>query len=828
MKTGLPRWRMRRVAPLATSSTPAASPRLMLAIVGVLALSACRSDEERATLHLVRAEERLAEGDVARAEIEYRNALDLAPNDLETRLAFANLLLAEGDRVSAAGHLTRIVEQAPRHGEAQLLLTDMAMQNLDWPGARQHFARATEAGLGGDGMALRQAVLDYVAAATAGDAAGRRAALEQVTALLDADPAFLPANYVVIDGFVRSSAPEEALEALERALVVAPDDLRLTTSRLRLLHQLGRDEEIGPQLQGIVTAHPEQEEFRGMLVAWHVKHDDLDAAEAVLREIPEPNDTDAQVALVRFLEEYRGPEAAGAEIEARLEAAESPNVFRALRATLAFDAGKTDAAISEMREVVADPESGGTLSENRLLLAEMLDAAGDRGGAEQVLETLVSEDPRHVDALTTQAAWLVDRGQSGPAIRMLRTALDIRPDHVKALCALARAHEMEGDAALSMQIKGRAFEASGYAPDQALDYASHLSELGKGQAAIDVLNTSLLQAPEDLRLLARLADSYLEATDIHAAGAIEARMRSLDTGSARHTADRVRIQRLAAQGEIEDARRYLEHTLENEGESVFGYAALIRAHLVAGRTDMARGVAEESLQRHPDQPALRAVMAALLVTQGDYETAAEIYSDLIASTTDPEPLWAKLIELRQAQGDATALSETIEAAVLAVPKSPQLRWLKAGHLAGTGDRKAAIAVYEALLADHPDNAPVRNNLAGLLSESGDTAELARAAEVAAPLEGSPVPYFRDTVGWIRFLQGDLEMAVPALLEAAGKLREDPAVQLRAADALLAADRAEEARSHYRAALRAARGNPAIIEKAQLHLTRLDADAAGSN
>ena len=75
-----------------------------------------------------------------------------------------------------------------------------------------------------------------------------------------------------------------------------------------------------------------------------------------------------------------------------------------------------------------------------------------------------------------------------------------------------------------------------------------------------------------------------------------------------------------------------------------------------------------------------------------------------------------------------------------------------------------------MLKDQPGSLVVANNLASLLSDHrSDKASLERAYAIAAPLTKSPVPNFKDTLGWINYQRGDYRNAIPLLEDAANAL-----------------------------------------------------------
>jgi len=65
---------------------------------------------------------------------------------------------------------------------------------------------------------------------------------------------------------------------------------------------------------------------------------------------------------------------------------------------------------------------------------------------------------------------------------------------------------------------------------------------------------------------------------------------------------------------------------------------------------------------------------------------------------------------------------------------------------------------------------VANNLATLLADyRSDKASLDKAQALAASLRKSPIPQFKDTLGWVSYREGDYRSAVTLVEEAAADL-----------------------------------------------------------
>jgi tetratricopeptide (TPR) repeat protein len=82
----------------------------------------------------------------------------------------------------------------------------------------------------------------------------------------------------------------------------------------------------------------------------------------------------------------------------------------------------------------------------------------------------------------------------------------------------------------------------------------------------------------------------------------------------------------------------------------------------------------------------------------------------------------------------------------------------------------------------------------------DQASLERAQSIAAVLQKSPVPQFKDTLGWISYRRGDYGNAVPLLEQAAAELPNRAVVHYHLGMAYSATKQVDKAVEQFNAAL----------------------------
>lgn len=764
-------------------------------ILGLGLLAACDTAEERAEKHYQTALEHLENGDVDRAIIEFRNVFKLNGTHRDARLTYARLQRDRGATSEAYGQYLRLVEQYPDNLEGRQALADMALETGNWDEVERHGRAAVEIAPEDPQARSIQAVLDYRTASQNQDSAAQAAAFETAQALLRENPDLLSSHQVVIDKHIQDGNWPDALAALDAALQTAPEFTALYTMRLAVLAEMDDPDAIEAQMLDMTRRFPDDPDVDSLLLNWYLTNENFDSAEAYLRSQIDPGaDTpDSHIRLIQFLNEYRSPEAALAELDAAL-ASPGPHeaAFRSLRAVFTYERGDSDAAIAELRAILSDAEPSTETNNIKTTLARMLNTTGETEQAKQLVEEVAAEDPRHVGAIKLKAGWLVEEDRPGEAITLLRTALGESPRDAGLMTLLASAHERDGNRDLMAEMLSLAVEASGSAPAESLRYAAYLASNDQGLNAESVLINALRVQPDNIELLATLGTLYIDLQDW---GRTQGVINRLDTfgdataGLSRNLTARM----LAGQGNEEALLSYLETLSEDETSGQAAEIGLIRSYLGRGEVDTALTRVDEALQQNPDDLALQFVRGSVLAMDNRLDEAESIFRTILQDRPNTEQVWLALYRLKAIQGQTDAAEQVLDDALAALPGNLNLQWVRAGVLEREGDIDGAIAIYEGLYADNSHIPLFANNLASLLATHRDDAEsLERAHAIARRLRGTDVPAFQDTYGWIAYRRGDFDDALIHLEPAAEGLPGDPTVQYHLAATYAALNRTAEA------------------------------------
>ena len=180
---------------------------------------------------------------------------------------------------------------------------------------------------------------------------------------------------------------------------------------------------------------------------------------------------------------------------------------------------------------------------------------------------------------------------------------------------------------------------------------------------------------------------------------------------------------------------------------------LVRALAGAGQVDAALARVQSAIERLDPDIGLQAELGRLLAGKRDYTAAKAAYDAGLALDPDNFVVLKGASAVNQRLGDMPkAIAHARRLTELRPDSANDLIWL-ANLYEFDGNKDDAIVAYEAALGIAPENWIVQNNLASLISTSDPdrAVDLASKAMTAKP----DVSAVQDTLGWAKFLAGDL-------------------------------------------------------------------------
>ncbi|MEP6327166.1 tetratricopeptide repeat protein, partial [Sulfitobacter pontiacus] len=587
---------------------------------------------------------------------------------------------------------------------------------------------------------------------------------------------------VVIGQLTSQEKFTEVLPYLETALEQNSDNYDLQTLKLRVLNRLERQAEVGAQLKLMVGVFPGNDDLKVALIRWFLVQQDQEGALAFLRD--EAGALDAEPAghiqVVQFLNSTQGSEAGLAELENLITAnkgSANEAIYAAFRATMVFEAGQQQAAISELQNLLETVDGAEHTNDIKALLARMLDHTGKRAEATKLVDEVLAADSSNVDALKLQAGWAIAEDRINDAILSLRSALDQAPRDAAVMTMLASAHDRDGNKDLTGEYLSKAVEFSGAGSAESLRYARFLMGQGRTQGAETILADSYRAFPGNLAVLRTLGDVFLQTKQWARAGEIAKLLDQADTAETRQVAERIRAAILLMQNRIEEGLQLLETSAANDQDNMNPTLVVVLTQIRAGKTDEAREFLNTALEKFPDSESLRLLDASLYAVMGKPEQAEPAYRELIKDRPTAEAPARLLYGFLRGEGRLEDATAVLQEALTHQPDSATLLRFRAGELEQAGEIDATIDIYERLYEADSANVILANNLASMLATyRQDDASLERARLVARRLRGTTFAPFQDTIGWIQYRLNNLEDALFYLEPAASDLPNDPVVQ----------------------------------------------------
>lgn len=789
------------------SFTPRARMIATLTFMG-LALAACDTADERSQAHYEKGLELVADGQVEKAMLEFRNSLKLNQEAVEPRFEIAKLLLQSQDFQGALGNFMRVVELEPGHLEARTNLARIYVYGERWEDAARHI----DAALATDPKNGEVRALKATAEYRNGDKAR---ALELAREVLADEPDNGPAAVVLIGDKLNAQDFPAALGMIEEALGHNPADQGINYLKLTALEQMGNMDAIGPHLRSMAELFPKNRNIAQSLVQWHITRKDEAGAEAALREIYErfPEEPDNALNIVRFLRQTKGLDVARAEMLRLSQGEAHKAAFVRALASLDYQTGQTEQAINILETALKDMPGGEEKQSTQTTLANFLRVEGRDDDAKALLEEVIAADEENVDALKLRAQYAVDEDRPQEAIQDLRTALGASPQDAQTLTLLASAHERNGSRGLAQERLALAVQVSENAPDTSIRYARFLLRDGKLDVASSVLNDALARSPRNPQIIIELARLYLRQENWAGAQGLAQQLKDINTPETLNAARAIEASVMGGQEDFAGTVALIEEMREAAGSLSAGLPALVDTHLRAGNPEEARAAIEKVLAEAPDDLRANLTLAQFEVRQGNADVAEEIFTRMIETYPQQASSYIGLSRLMRRTDRPEEANEVVMAGIEKTLNPGRLMFDRASYLEAKGDIEGAIAIYEELYEANNTSEVLANNLASLLSEHRDDAESQeKAFAVAKRLRSSEVPAFQDTYGWLLYKRGEYERALVSLTKAANGsngqdgLANHPLVQYHLGMTYLKLERRADAKEHLERALELAGGN----------------------
>jgi cellulose synthase operon protein C len=773
-----------------------AATRFALLISAILPIAGCGSPEDRAKSYYDDGMKLMAAHDNARAAVEFKNAVKVKKDYTPAWLALAKIEELNRNWAGIVPPLRTVVELDPKDVSDRLKLARLLLLG---GGADEALKLVNEAndidGHNADGLALKAVILFKLK-----DANG---AIQAAQAALGLDPKNSGAMSVIAADKMERGDTKGALQTLDEA-IAQKDDLGIDLYKLQILEKSKDLQQAEILLRKLTELYPENSAFRQELVKLYVfqhrSDDALKEQKAIIAA--RPNDQGAEMDLVRLLNTFSGAPAARQELLTRIAAGGDVFPYQIALAEFDFAQGNFDSSVDRLKDLINQASSPENVLTAQIRLAELYLAKKQVEPSEALVSDILRKDNRNNSGLRLRAVIRMDRGELEPAISDLRQALNDQPRSPELMLLLATAYERSGSIELAEKQFADAMRAANFAPNVSLVYVAFLQRRGSVARAEDVLTDLASRWPQNVQILSSLGQVKLQRQDWVGAQEIADSIRHLGNDSG--IADQIRGVALAGQNKLNESIAVLQSAYADSPSASQPMAALVNVYVRAKQFDKATAFLETVLKANPSNAEAYTLLGLIELATKQPEEALKNLNTAIAKDPKDANAYRALADFYLSQQKTDEAQNATLAGLKEQPDSGVLHLMLASIEELKGNFDSAISEYETMLSKDPGSLIAANNLASLLADHRtDKASLERARSLAKVLQKSPIPQFKDTLGWIDYQSGENADAIRLLEEAVTSLPNRAVVHYHLGMAYIASNQLDKAAEQLNTALKQA-------------------------
>ena len=726
-------------------------------------MAGCGGAHSRYQSYLERGRQFLAAGNLDKASVEFRNALQIEPHSDEALYLNGRVAERRGNVREAVDYYQSAVDADPNDARARAGLAKVFV-----------LAGATQRALD----VITPGLLDHPddPDLLAARAAARHQLKDDFEARQDAERAvqLSPGNENALSVLaalaLRAGDTDRAIALIRDAVAKSPDSVDLRRILASIYLTSGQTQNAEEQMRQIIHLDPTDMTPRLQLANHFVEAHELDPAQQILVQAVKdlPAKEGAKLALVDFLNLKRSHEEAQKALRDFIAHDPDNDELRLALGTLQQSDGATQDAIATYQEVIRRDgiHAGGMAARDRLAALEI--SAGQEDAGKKLIAQVLAESPRDNDALVMRAEMSLAHGDPTNAIVDLRIALHDQPRSVVLERTMARAYIAKGQPALAEETLRGASEAMPEDASLKIDLAQVLIQTDRASQAVALAEEAVQHTPDNAELRQTLIQAYMANRDLPAARQAAEDLKTLrpEDAGGYHLAGLIAHD----QNRLDDSEKNLERAYQLQPASFDIISSLTRLSLERGRHAEAIDRLQHVLSHDANNVQVWDLLGGTYLETKDLAHAQEALNRAIAIAPRSWAAYRDLAEVKLAGNDANGAIEEYRVALQLAPTEPRLVTELAALYEKLGRVDEAIGLYEALLEQDPGTQQLAaNNLAMLLvTYKTDAASLDRAQTLTAHFDLSDNASLLDTTGWVHFKRREYQDAVVVLERAADR------------------------------------------------------------
>ena len=720
-------------------------------------LSACSSPEEKAAAYIESAQDLFKSGNLQKAEIEYKNALQINQNLTDAWYGIALIHERRQEWPQAFSVLSKIRELNPKHVDGRIKLAQifLASNQLDeaLPDAKEILEMAPEDARAHALMAAVQFRLENYEGAQL-----------EIKKALKIDPANNEAALVLARIYTTQKQYSQAHEILDEMIQSTPETVSPYLMKLQAYQEQGDQSGIEKVYLMLIDKFPSRLSYQHGLARFYSNNEDIDRAEKIYSNLilENPESVAEKIRFTAFIQLNRSADQAIELLKGYIQQDNDESAYKFALAAIFEQIDKNSDATAIYQSIIDASEiQPDTLeARNKLALSEL--RSGNRDKATLLIDQVLTNDKNNENALLIKASLNLKDKQYDDAIVDLRTVIRDNPDSIKALSLLARAYDAAGSSELALESYIKAYRANSRNPTTASQLAEYYLRNKKTSQADDVLEESIARGNRSPVALKLAVQTKLSLQEWSAAEKFAKQLQEIE-GQQALSQQMLGLVYLGKQQQDESIEAF-KKAYELSPSSRKPVVALVRTYVRSGKLEEARSFLNSVLSVHANNVTAHTLLGQLSLYENQPEQAEKYFRKSIEIDPKHTPGYRSLARIYLSDNQPDKAVRVIIDALEVMPENPVLRITLASIYENQKDYNKAIGIYENLLKKNPDLIIARNNLASLLTDHRkDEASLSKARSIVTGFSDSKIPHFRDTYAWAQVNSGlQLEQAISIL------------------------------------------------------------------
>ena len=734
----------------------------------IVIMSGCGGKEERMAEHLKKGHEYYAQKDYEKARVEFKNVLQINPNNVEAMYAMGKVYEKTQKWKQAGQHFLKVVQDLdPNHVDA---IRDLGLIYM----LAGQFDKSEELAVKAVKLAPKNAsVLTFNGslALRKNDFSAAEKLAKQALEIKPWDP---DAVLVLASVYAKKSKEVDAVQLIKAAIVHNKEHIGLKSELIKYYIAKEKSDKAIALIDELIQLRPDDFNLRKQLASYYAKLKKHDAAEKVLRTAIHdlPENVEAKVALADYQYNFSSEEKAEQTLKDYIKEFPDEYVLQFSLAKLYGETKDDKSALKIYQDIIDRDRLGlnGLKARNNIALYDVKKNKVD--DALLLVKEVLKENVDDIDALILRGDIAMAQRDPSTAIANYRTVLREKPAALPIMKKLASAHMQNNDMALAEDVLKKAEKS--YPSDVETHY--HLGQLllqeKQYDEAIEQFN-KILKLDENNKLalgslvrvqLAKQSfDDALDTAKSYKKQFSDDALGNYFLGLA-----------LQGKGRLKPSINEYKLALEKSPNAIEPLSALVKIYTGQKQYKLALKQLDAVLRQNPKHVVALNMKGEVMMAEDKSRQAEQVFNRALLVDPNFPLLYRNLAAVKLLQKDPDSAIETYKKGIEATGHEPRLVYDLASLYESLGEMDLAIQQYDYLYKKDPTSQPVANNMAMLLvTYKNDQPSLERAKTLIGPLKNSKNPSYLDTVGWVLYKNGEYDSAITSLKDALVRAPNQP-------------------------------------------------------